>query len=311
MRIARSLDAWEAPPASGSVFTVGVFDGVHRGHRQLLYELTNWARAASCLPAVLTFATHPLSELRGVTVPMILTLENRLVEFERHGVEATVVTEFAPLREKNAEQFLADVVRDRLGCRRFLLGFDSAVGKDREGDATRLAEIGARVGVEVRVASPVLDRDGTKIGSSSIRAAVVAGDLVRAGHLLGRPFALRGPVVRGAGRGKDLGAATANVAVVGHVLPPDGVYVVRVFRDDKTAVGVANLGVRPTFGDGSDRTLEVHIPGWQGDMYGDHLEVRFGDYLRPERKFDSPDALRAQIARDLEALVDAQRAGRI
>ena len=311
METARGLDAWQPGPDRDHVFTVGVFDGVHRGHRQLLYELTTWARAAGAVPGVLTFARHPLTVLRGVEVPLILTLEHRLVELERCGVGVTVVSDFEAMREATAREFLADIVRDRLGCTRFLLGFDSAVGRDREGDAATLAAIGREVGVEVRIASPALDAQGGKIGSSEIRAAVARGDLTHAARLLGRPFCLRGPVVRGAGRGRELGAATANVEVAGHVLPPDGVYVVRVYCGDQTAAGVANLGVKPTFGDGLTRTLEVHVPGWTGDRYGDVLDVRFGAYLRPETKFDSPEALRAQIGRDLEALNAAIDAGEI
>ncbi|MDH3590278.1 MAG: riboflavin biosynthesis protein RibF [Planctomycetota bacterium] len=311
MKIVSGLDAWHPGLAANPVFTVGVFDGVHRGHRQLLYELGNWARAADGAPGILTFSRHPLKVLRDIDVPQILTLENRLVELERNGVAVAVVIDFAAIRELTAERFLKDVVRDRLSCRRFLLGFDSAVGKDRTGDAGELVRLGTDAGVEVRIASKVLDQEGNKIGSSAIRAAVRNGDLARAANLLGRPFSLRGPVVRGEGRGANLGAATANVSIAGCVLPPDGVYLVRVFRGETTAAGVANLGVRPTFEDGRGRTLEVHVPGWVGEMYGDLLEVRFGRRLRPEIKFENADALRAQIRQDLEALAQAVEVGEV
>jgi riboflavin kinase/FMN adenylyltransferase len=287
-----------------------MFDGVHRGHRQLLYELRVWADAVGGESLILTFDRHPLEVLRGVDVPALLPLESRLVEFERHGIDATAVLSFASVRDLGPEAFLRDVLIARAGCRRLLLGFDTHLGKDRRGDPGNLPDMGASLGIEVRVAARVLDRDGEKIGSSAIRRAILAGDLERAANLLGRPMVLRGEVVRGAGRGTGLGTATANLDVRGQVLPPDGVYLIRVFHQDVTAPGIANLGVRPTFG-GGDRALEVHVPGWSGPLYGEELEVRLVRKLRDERRFESVDALKAQIAADLEALSRAVADGEV
>jgi len=293
------------------VCTVGVFDGVHRGHRQLLYELEVWARSVGGEGVVLTFDRHPLTVLRGEEIPPLLTLGNKLLEFERHGVDTAVVMDFAAIRDLGPREFLEEVIVGRLGCRRLLLGFDSRIGRGRAGDAGVVRKAGEALGIEVRVASAVLDKDGAKIGSSAIRTAIRGGDLERAANLLGRPYVLRGPVVHGAGRGSRLLVPTANVDVGGQVLPPDGVYLVRVFRGGQTAAGVANLGSRPTFEEGGKRTLEVHVPGWAGDLHGDVLEVRPVRLLRPERKFESADALRAQIAADLDALAQAVARGEI
>jgi len=287
------------------VATIGVFDGVHRGHRQLLYELGVWARATGGESAVLTFDRHPLEILRGEKIPPILTLENRLLEFERHGVDATVLVDFAAIRPLGPREFLEQVLKGRLGCRRFLMGFDGHIGKDRAGDSRRVMEEGKALGIDVRVASAVLDKDGGKIGSSAIREAIRTGDLDRAANLLGRPLALRGRVVHGAGRGTGLGIPTANIDTGEQLLPPDGVYLARVFRGADTAPAVMNLGVRPTFGGSGGRVLEVHVPGWQGDFTGETLEVWPHRLLRPERKFESPAALRAQISADLLALAQA------
>jgi len=292
------------------VCTIGVFDGVHRGHRQLLYELKVWADSVEGQSCILTFDRHPLTVLKGIEVPVLLPLENRLLEFERHGVDATVVLAFEAVKDLGPEEFLRDVVKGRIGSERLLIGFDSHIGKDRRGDASNLPAMGEEQGIEVRVASRVLDRDGRKIGSSAIREAILAGDLEAAENLLGHPVVLRGEVVRGAGRGKALGTATANLDVKGQVLPPDGVYLVRVFRGSETAPGVANLGVRPTFGGGA-RALEVHVPGWEGDLYGRYLEVRLVRRLRPEQRFESPKALREQIAADLGALREAVANGEV
>jgi riboflavin kinase/FMN adenylyltransferase len=293
------------------VATIGVFDGVHRGHRQLLYELGVWARAAGGESCVLTFDRHPLEVLRGERIPMLLTLENRLLEFERHGVDAAVVLDFAAVRPLGPREFLEQVIRGRLGCRRVLLGFDSRIGKDRSGDAATVREVGRALGIEVRVASPVLDKDGRKIGSSAIRDAIRRGELDRAANLLGRPMTLRGPVVRGAGRGRKLGIPTANVEFGEQLLPPDGVYLVRVFRGLETAPAVMNLGMRPTFEGPAGRTLEVHVPGWTGDFVGETLEIRPVRFLRGERKFESVDALKAQIGADLQALAAAAARGEV
>lgn len=293
------------------VATIGVFDGVHRGHRQLLYELGVWAAASGGESCILTFHRHPLEVLKGEKIPPLLSLENRLLEFERHGVDATVLVHFEEIRSLSPRQFLEDVLKGRLGCRHFLLGFDSHVGKDRSGDAKTVREEGAALGIDVRVASPVLDKDGRKIGSSAIREAIRRGDLDRAANLLGRPWTLRGPVVHGAGRGRNLGIPTANVDLGDQILPPDGVYLVRVFRGVETAPAVMNLGLRPTFGGSGGRTLEVHVPGWSGDFTGESLEVRPVRLLRRERKFESPAALKAQIDADLKALREAVAKGEV
>jgi len=305
------LDAVPAGAFQGGVCTIGVFDGVHRGHRQVLYELNAWARAAGGASCVVTFSRHPAEVLRGTALPMILGLKHRLQEFERLGVDACVVLEFAGVKDLDPRAFLRDVLLARLGCRRLLLGFDSRIGKDRAGDATNLPAMGRELGVEVRVATRVADAAGRKIGSSAIRDAILRGDLGTAAEMLGRPVALSGRVVPGAGRGRGLGTATANLDVEGELLPPDGVYLVRVFRGDATAPGVANVGRRPTFGAGGERGLEVHVPGWSGDLYGETLEVRLVRRVRGEVAFPDAAALRAQIARDLEELARAVASGEV
>jgi riboflavin kinase/FMN adenylyltransferase len=293
------------------VATVGIFDGVHRGHRQLLYELSVWARSVGGEACVLTFHEHPLSVLEGIDVAPVLTLDNRLLELERHGVDATVLLHFGDVKDMGPKDFLRSVLDGRLGCRRLLLGFDSHIGKGRAGTPANLPSIGRELGIEVRIASPVLDRHGRKIGSSAIREAIRAGDLEAAANMLGHPLTVRGPVVRGAGRGRALGVPTANLELGRQLLPPDGVYLVRVFHGGETAPAVANLGVRPTFGEGGARGLEVHVPGWSADLYGETLEVRFVRRLRDERKFDGAAALRAGIAQDLEALARSVARGEV
>ncbi|MHC4939852.1 MAG: riboflavin biosynthesis protein RibF [Planctomycetota bacterium] len=307
MRVYRGVEGVEL---DNPVCTVGIFDGVHRGHRQLLYELGVWAQAIGGTPTVITFDKHPRAVLDGIEVPMILSLEHRLLELERHGVAAVLLIDFEKIKDFSAEEYLTGL-RDRLGCTHLLLGFDSHLGKGRTGTPATLPAMGESLGIEVRVASPVRDNAGHKIGSSAIRHAIRAGDLEKAANVLGRPVCLRGEVVTGAGRGVSLGAATANLDVHGMVLPPDGVYLVRVFLGAETAPAIANLGVQPTFGPGAPRRLEVHIPGWKRDLYGQTMEVRMMRFLRPEKRFDGAQELKRQIARDLEELARAVEAGEI
>jgi riboflavin kinase/FMN adenylyltransferase len=311
VRVYRGLDEAAAAGLAEPVATVGVFDGVHRGHRQLLYELCVWAQSLEGTACVLTFEQHPREVIEGADVPMILTLEHRLLELERHAVEAVVLLDFASIQNLSAERFLRELVRDRLGCRHLLLGFDSHLGKGRDGTPATLPTLGEQLGIEVRVASPVRDKDGAKVGSRAIRAAVQRGDLETAANVLGRPVCLRGEVVHGAGRGGAMGVATANLDVTGQVLPPDGVYLVRVFLGSETAPAIANLGVQPTFGAGAPRRLEVHVPGWERDLYGQTIEVRLVRRIREEKKFDDAGALREQITADLLELDRSVDAGEI
>lgn len=310
MRRFDGLDTIRPGDLREPVCTVGVFDGVHRGHHGVLYELVAWAQAVGGTACVLTFSRHPVAVLRGIEVPALLSVDHRLVELARHGVQAALVLDFAAVRDLSPAQFLSEVLVGRVGSRRLLLGFDGRIGKDREGDPQNLPALAAPLGVEVRVASRVVDASGGKISSTAIREALSAGNLAAASQMLGRPVALRGRVVSGSGRGRSLGAATANLDVEGEILPPDGVYLVRVFRGRETAPGLVNLGVRPTFG-GGPRHLEVHVPGWSGDLYGETLEVRLIRRLRPEMRFDGPEALRRQIGADLAALREAVAGGEV
>ena len=179
------LDELRADALRSPVCTVGVFDGVHRGHRQLLYELRLWANSVDGEACVITFDRHPLELLKGISVPRILSRENEVQELKRHGVDAVATLDFAVVKEFSPEVFLKDVLVGRMGCTRLLLGFDSRVGKGGAGTAANLPAMGERCGVEVRIASPVYDKGGKKIGSSAIRDAIRDGRLPEAANLLG------------------------------------------------------------------------------------------------------------------------------
>jgi riboflavin kinase/FMN adenylyltransferase len=285
-----------------SAVAVGVFDGVHLGHLRLLQELLELASETHALPTVVTFRDHPDAVIRGSAPEPIVSLPHRLRLLRRAGVRRVLLLDFDErVRALSAVEFTDRVLVRGLQTKGLLLGFDSAIGRDREGTPQLLRSLGERHGFVVREAQPFFV-DGQRVSSTAIRAAIGAGDLALSQRLLGRWPSTFGTVEHGAGRGKGLGFATANLAPQSCVLPPRGVYAVEVIHDGETFAGVANLGARPTFADASPApasTLEVHLLDWSGDLYGSTLEVCFVRRLRDERKFQDGDALSRQIRADI------------
>jgi riboflavin kinase/FMN adenylyltransferase len=286
------------------VVTVGVFDGLHRGHRHLLEHLKALADARDADAVVITFETHPKAILRGAAPRRVLSVEHRLLLLERLGVDATIVLPFDDeVRTTTYARFTEDVLVGRLGLSALLFGWNGAFGHGGEGTAATLAPLGARHGFEVLEAPPIA-LGGAPISTSRIRDAIETGDLATAEEMLGRPVTLYGVVVRGDGRGRTLGFPTANVDPEGEILPPAGVYqVVATVRGEHYAA-VANVGVRPTFSGGAPGrpVLEVHVPPIDFDFYGERVEVEIVRKLRDERRFESRDALVQQIRRDVASL---------
>lgn len=308
MRVLEGLDALsgadlaleEAGGLQGSVVAVGVFDGVHLGHQRLLHELLELGSELRAVPTVVTFRQHPDVVLRGASPPLLVSVPHRLRWLRRAGVQRAVLLDFdASLRELSPEAFGRRVLTP-LRTRALLLGYDSALGKDRAGTPARFEEIGRQQGFAVRVARPFLV-DGRPISSTRIREAIARGDLAEAERLLGRWPSVLGRVVRGDGRGRALGYPTANVATDGEVLPPAGVYVAHVLWDAETWAAVANLGLRPTFGDATTvaPVLEVHLLDFEGDLYGEQVEVSFLARIRDERKFEDAARLAERIRQDV------------
>jgi len=287
---------------SGSVVTAGVFDGLHLGHVAILQRLRDAAREHGLPSACVTFWPHPRSVLRGEAPRQILSLEHRLELLERQGVDDTVVIEFSrAFAAVEPETFVEELLVRRLGCRELVVGHDTAIGKGRRGDAAFLAQAGRHYGFRV-VAVGGVEVNGEVVSSTAVRQAVADGDLPHARRLLGRPVSLLGSVVRGDGRGTKLGFPTANLEVTSEAFPPLGVYAVLARTAQGELPAVMNYGLRPTFRqDATHAVLEIHVLGRTDlDLYGQRLEVVLIEHLRRERKFDGPEALRAQIARDCE-----------
>ena len=295
---------------SHSVVAVGVFDGVHLGHQRLLHDLLELSAQLQGMPTVVTFANHPDQVLHGNAPPPLVSVPLRLRLLRRAGIARVVLLQFEPrLQNLTAREFAEQLLVGKLRTRGLLLGYDSALGKDREGTPERFRELGAELGFAVRTGAPFLV-DGQPVSSTAIRAAIARGDLTTAQRFLGRYPGAVGTVVHGDARGRQLGFPTANLSPEPGALPPNGVYAVEAILDGRVHPAVANLGLRPTFA-GSQTTsarLEVHLLDWSGDLYGRELEVVFRQHLRPERKFAGLDELKTQIARDVAAARAALRA---
>lgn len=288
---------------SGSVVTCGTFDGVHRGHQAVLAEITRRARAQGLQSLLVTFEPHPLEVVNPAAAPRLLTLpaEKRelLAQTELDRLEVLPFTK--ELSQLPPEAFVRDVLRARLGMRELVLGFDHGFGRGRSGDVALLRQLGAQDGFAVDVVEPVLDH-GQPISSTLIRTGVAHGNLDAVARWLGRRYAIQGIIERGAGRGKTIGVPTANLATpdARKLLPPDGVYAVRVTWRGKRFGGMMNQGSRPTFGQEA-RVLEVHLFDFTGDLYGETVTVEWVQRLRDVQAFPSRDALVAQLGRDRDA----------
>lgn len=283
----------------GSVVTVGAFDGLHRGHQAVLDDLVRAARHAERASVLVTFEPHPAQVVRPDRAPRRLTPgPERLEILAQAGIDYAVLLHFdAALAALSPAEFVRRILVDRCDCRELVIGPDHGFGRDRQGSVETLRSLGGELGFTVDVVPPVLV-DGVAVSSTRIRERIAAGDLAGAAAALGRPYAVTGVVVAGEGRGRRLGVPTANLAVPEEkLLPPDGVYAVRVEWGGGIAGGMLNQGPRPTFHDGR-RLLEAHLFGFDGDLYGRALRVTWVTRLREVRRFGSAEELQSQLAQD-------------
>jgi len=294
---------------SATVATVGTFDGIHRGHQAVLDDVVRRARARGLVSLLVTFDPHPLEVVNPSAAPRLLTLsdEKRLLAAAL-GVERVEVVLFTPeLARLGPEEFVRDVLRARFGMQELVLGYDHGFGRGRAGDVEMVRRLAREDGFAMEVVAAVKD-DGQPISSSLIRTAVAHGDLASAERGLGRPYSVRAVVERGAGRGRTIGVPTINLTSpdARKLLPPDGVYAVRVevgkrdTRSGKRYGGMMNKGSRPTFGVHA-RGLEIHLFDFSGDLYDQVVTVEWVRRLRDTQTFPSRQALVAQIERDAVA----------
>lgn len=284
----------------GAIIALGNFDGFHLGHQRVVAEAVAWARAEGRAAIVATFDPHPVRHFAPQVPPFRLTtLEQREEMFMAAGADAMLVFGFDDaLASLTAEAFLRELLGAQLGAGGVVTGEDFTFGKGRSGNTQVLRDVGATCGIAARAIGPVLE-GGLAISSSRIRDALKAGDCALVEKLLTRPFAVRGPVIHGDKRGRTIGYPTANIDMGHYLRPRYGIYAVtaRVLATGQVLKGAANLGVRPTF-DPPREVLEPFFFDFSGDLYGQKIEVAFHHFLRPEAKFDSLEALVAQMDAD-------------
>ena len=286
---------------SPSVIALGYFDGVHLGHRRVIQKAIDVAKANGWQSTVLTFDPHPREVLGQSGYTRYLTpLEDKLEQFAKLGVDVTYVMKFdISFAAVYPEDFVEECLLP-LSCRHVVVGFDFTFGHRGKGTASTLQELsGGRYGVDV--IGPV-NRLGEKVSSTMIREYLLNGDVRQTQQLLGRPYKIRGTVVHGDKRGRTIGFPTANIAVRSpYLIGKNGVYGVRIKVDHHTYYGVMNVGIKPTFElEKKEKSLEVHILDFSGEIYGKEVEVEFLFFIREEQKFSGVDALIAQIRKDVE-----------
>lgn len=310
MLVVSDSDAFD-PPATGSVVTIGAYDGVHIGHRAVIAEVRARATAQAAESVVITFDRHPAAVVRPDSAPGLLTdLAQKLELLAATGVDRVVVVTFDRARsEESAEDFVTEMLVGRLRARSVVVGHDFHFGRGRGGNVALLSEMGNRLGFDVLGMHLVgQDPSADAVSSTRIRQLIADGEVAAASPLLGRPHEVRGPVVPGDSRaGSQLGFPTANVAVPAEILlPADGIYAGRYQRPDGSVLPAAiSLGRRPTFyPEGAPRLLEAHLLDFTGDLYGEEARVRFIGRIRDELRFESAEALVDQMRLDV---VDARR----
>lgn len=294
-----------------TVLTLGVFDGLHLGHQLVMRTVVERARAVGAVPTVITFDPHPRAVLHPESAPPLLqTLDQKVEGFGVLGIEQTIVVaftqEFSLIR---AEDFLRDVVKERLQAKEVYLGRGFAFGHNREGNIELLRPVSADLGFFADEVPEVRLR-GQRVSSSKIRALLSEGKVNLARRMLGRPYGVEGRIEHGSERGHQLGFPTANLHPRNRVIPNNGVYVTGTLIRGQWRRSVTNVGLRPTFGTETEPSVETFVMNWSGDLYGDVLRVRFLYRLRDEKKFGSLDELKAQIIKDVSrAQAYFERAG--
>lgn len=287
--------------SQGCWVSIGNFDGVHLGHQAVLLRLVEKARSAGVPSVVLTFENHPSTILRPEKTPQqISSLLHRLKLIEQCGVDGVLLLKFTEqFAQQTAEEFL-EALRVRAPFHGLILGYDSVIGKNRQGDRQLVEKHAQKMGFSVEYLAP-LEIDGKTVSSTRIRQTIQSGELTQAQKLLGRSLTFIGSITEGKGIGKTLGFPTANMELGSSCIPPYGVYAVHLCKGSQTFSGVANLGLAPTMGERASPILETFLFHCDQTFYGEEVEVKLEHFIRPEKKFRSKEELTAQIAEDVSS----------
>lgn len=289
-------------PGPATALTIGVLDGVHRGHQALLSRLRDEARKRALAPGVVTLHPHPITVLRPDVAPSYLTsLEDRMELLRQAGADWVIPLTFTGEVSEVSAEDLAAAFHEILRMRLMVLGPDASFGRGAPKDTMeRMTALGAELGFEVVRIEPLM-HDHERYSSTAVRAALAAGEMERVSSLLGRNYTIGGPVVHGFERGRTIGFPTANTSIAAdRALPGVGVYATRAHVAERTFAGATNIGKRPTF-DAGHVSVETHLLDFEGDLYGERMDLEVLHRIRPERTFEGIEELKAQIARDVAA----------
>ena len=295
-------------PAVSQVATIGFFDGVHRGHCSLLSQVVRQAAQRNRQSTVVTFDIHPRQLVNPDFQPLLLTtLDEKLQLLSRQGIDRVAVLHFdEQMASLSARDFMSVVLSRQLNVDTLVLGYDSRFGHGRTAGFADYEAYGRSMGIDVLRATPLLSDDGTPVSSSLVRNLLLSGNIAQANDALGRRYSLTGNVVEGFHEGRRLGFPTANLALADRqrLVPGRGVYAVwaELTGYSEPMPAMMNIGTRPTY-NGSSQTLEVHIIGYEGDLYGLDITVTFAERIRSEQPFDSPSALASQLQLDRKACI--------
>jgi riboflavin kinase/FMN adenylyltransferase len=292
---------------SNTVVTIGTFDGVHLGHQKILRETAKKATEYGGRNFLITFHPHPRTVVsKNYKMKLLTTTEEKVKLLERYGIQNVYVInftkEFAAL---SSEDFVREIICGKIGAKHLVIGYDHKFGKDRKGNEQLLQELGEKFDFDVSSVPPV-EMDGEIISSTLIRRNLLAGKVQKANRMLGREYSIEGKVVKGSMRGRTLGFPTANIEIdsAEKLIPSNGVYVVKLKIREEIKFGMLNIGFRPTFGDGEELFIEVHIFDFDEEIYNFKLRIEFLEYLRPEIKFGNKEELIRQINKDKEEAIN-------
>ena len=294
-------DLGHLTPTRDSALTIGVFDGVHRGHRHLIDALVEEARNSGLLAGVVTFKNHPITVLRpGTRVQLLTDVAERTRLLNELGVDFVAAVEFdTALASLSSRDFLG-VLASELRMRKLVVGPDFAMGRDRDGSVETLPAIASDLGAGFKAVDLVTDPSGI-VKSTAIRKQIADGDVSTAANLLGRNFSITGTVGGGLQRGREMGFPTANLEVESDlIIPGDGIYATWAHLESGTHMAATSIGLRPTFDDGENRTIEAFLLDFSEDIYGQSIRLEFVKHLRGEEKYDTVEALMEQIDRDVQ-----------
>ena len=298
MNIYNSID--EIGKDENTVLTIGTFDGIHEGHKVLFKKLKQYSSENNLRNVVVTFYPHPKLIVSDYKIKLLTTLDEKSELLSQLGIENLLVLEFSKeFSQQSSEEFITNVICNKIGVKHVIIGHDHKFGKNRSGNDNELIELGSKNNFTVECVGPVKN-DEEIISSTKIRRAILDGNIEKANEFLGRNYCFHGIVVKGVARGTILGFPTANIEVENEhkLIPKNGVYVVKALVEDEVVYGVMNIGLRPTFADTLSVVIEAHLFEFNRDVYGETIRIELLKRIRDEKKFNNKEELIYQIGKD-------------